>query len=416
MFTLRLIFYGLIAIVPSNSPENDGFLALMIDTRGTMSSMSHAMPAHAAIGLVTEGRFMGKRCTAEVPCELKIPEFTHFDFDRSDVGLAAATNTLRLNSGKQERILPRNAFEATDFTWAARMSGAAPDAGAVNPTCLFAPEHCRVWAALRLWTGQATACHLVHYVKDGETDRLRSFWFQPLVGEETSPQAIQALADAVEFQIPIRQRELSFSSVSFSGEGTPQKFLFLADPDTRTLTLVIANVPRKDLEAALVEREQANRSVQQAAARGPADAHHFEAYYEIAETFLGADSRRVPKEFPLSEAHLPEMRCEQEILSLASHLTDRNNELLDKGKERWTEEDRREGAKTPPHSKEVCVTAVYDDATLKDMAASTPLQPIDSVSHNAQTAAGAARALAGASRKARFENGQRIAGPPDQQR
>lgn len=382
MFTLRLIFYGLIAIVPSAEEDPfkaNGFLAMMLDTSRIIDEHGKPMPSHYPIGLVTEGFVDGEDCSKR-PCEISIEPYSHFDFDSTDVGMFTKFTGYRLGAGRQPRMLPTSRTDMRDFSWLVSMEALLPgEAANVNPICLYTPEHCPLIATMRVWTGQASTCHLVHYAREGSpNDLIRSFWFRSPHSQARSTQTIQAISDAVVVDIPMREETLTFASVPFSGRASAEPSPFLrADPTTRTLTLLIANVPVRaaDYEGSCLFSNKPG--CKETLPAGGAEAHHFSSYYSLSAEPVPPEERLAPREFPgetAPELLTSEMSCEEEIIKLTWFIRNRNA-VNRKNLAAKPDTPLSELVFTPPHSKEVCIKTQFAPAWFGDLASNSVLMP-----------------------------------------
>jgi hypothetical protein len=339
MFTLRLIFYGLIAFVPDSSGQ--GMLAIMPNTAGMVASDGCPLPEHQQVFILREGTCASSNCgdgkifpvAPQHRFEIE-PAYTIPWWEIKDLATMA---------GGEQPALPDSALETRDVGWIPLLPTVAPGAGGFPAVCVPWPEYCPIQAMFRLHHGTTSVCHLVHTRKE---DPVHAFRFKPLVGSASSRPVVQALADAVLVEIPVLGDEVVITATPFDWSGTIQHKLH---PDaTGRVTLIAANFGAPHMVKAGgsgAGGEPLTSGGERCDATSPA--RHFEAFYALSEGSFPNESRRVPH--ALTEEKAPvlyPMTCEADLESLSTYIRDTYLRHLP--------EEQRKDARVAPHSVEVC--------------------------------------------------------------
>lgn len=360
MFTLRLVFYGLIAFVPNTpsypgEPPDQGMVAILVDTRGILGTDSNPLPEHRPVGLVMEGCLCTdgdcRRCTtgaAAPPLPFDLPRWHHIEFSPDYYyGPWQQQDHMALRWSGERLPLPESALQSQDFSWSPSLDAVAPGGGQVRRECIHHPEYCKVSAAAWLWHGTARACHLAHLREAAANPEnpyegnqpVNAFRFKRAGSEDSVRDVVQAVADAVVVEVPITAGELSILLRPFGSEESTQAYRFT--PHNGRLTLVIGNLPT---HTANEDRDEAS--------------HHFEAFYTLAEELVLDEYRVVPHRLEkMTASEYFAMDCEQEVTALGRHLVELNVEA---GRNTGGEGNAASAVvPAPPHSMEVCATGTF---------------------------------------------------------
>ncbi|HEV7670316.1 MAG TPA: hypothetical protein VGS22_17495 [Thermoanaerobaculia bacterium] len=365
MTTLTLIFYGLVALVPSLNRE--GAMVVLPSAQGVIDSLGCEIPTHhPRIFQKKKDPKSGSPYLDELPFDAQkgLPSYIE-PLDTPTVGLNTVQGLRAANNGG-ELVFPSNENEAGDLSWIpeiARLSFGSQD---IRSECLVHPRECKVSLLVRTWQGDVRACHLAHpnLRNEGGQEKGRNgcgilgplvaFRIKDVVAPPTTIDPFQAVADAFSIKLTLSQ--------------TTQAKLYLIYPDGSTgnlaldfdedanVTLLIANLP---------EYEAANTKDHSARCHQEGIDHHFFAYYD-----LGTTDPRFLTSLPLPQATLEkspglvDMECEEEV----SLLEDLLLTAL-----RTTFRDSKACFVVPPHSEEACSMAQFAPQVLPSLRSEPPL-------------------------------------------
>ncbi len=341
MFTLRLIFYGLVALVPSINGE--GAMVLFPSARpGPFDSPNPCIPVHStSIFTVkeTNGRLyleplvelMGKKDEKGV---------RYIELDGLFVeGINLARTRPTGSSG--EFSLPSKAVELEDYTWIPQIDRISAPSRDVRMECLVTPDQCEVDLVFRTWQGNLRTCHLAHSVTYDQKcvekkGPIAAYRFRALGSVQSGGDVIQAVADAFILETRVSSDNLRFYVEPKVGG---EEYFKIPHGPSRTVTLLFANLP---LDAGHQKHPDCSEKIDR----------HFETYYRLGlfepQLLL---SRPLPHytddlaALDLTNA----LECEPEITAL----TETAQWLVGK------DEDGRACSDVKPHSIEVCANAAY---------------------------------------------------------
>lgn len=276
VFTLRIVFYGLIAFVP-NSQEL-GLTALILDSKRA-ATHEHAPKLWLIEGCYEKGGV--NRC----PNRKDIDELA--DLKRKEISI------LNLPSGKMiglelpsEEVVGFPCYRDSSLKWIPQMESVEAAAGQVARECLE-PEtrSCRIAARFKVHgRGQAHACHFLHETMKIPPyyDVLHSFNFSS-VGDPLSPRSARAIADALEVDFEISGFFVTLRLKSLDEERYYDYVIF----------------PSADSEIILAITNQPAPSVKERDLHFPSFFEHFLGYYWLADSGYGATRRNiVPRRVP----------------------------------------------------------------------------------------------------------------------
>ncbi len=378
MITLRIIFYGLMAFVPSNNGE--GMLVLFADPNRVESARPHTdEDSHLALAFVVEevetyedGK-TGLKLTALPYWDPEHPPRAYveaYPFFAEPIEIA---QDLQPSDADPLQPLPVTASQTRDFAWSPSITGIAPESAGIRAECLVNPRECPISAVFRLWQSEVRACHLAHIPREEmqyAEAPLRSY-AAPLARNDASALSnaiaysfrsegarprledpLQAVADAVVVDIMVPGDD-PVLHVSYLEE---EKYIDipLGPPNLRgVITLLFANV-------AVVPEDRRPRRHRR---HLPLASQHYRAFYHLAHTEPDSIYQVIPHATQY-EAPLPfPMDCEAEIVVLEEHLKARNVARFAK----------KERPYYVPHSIEVCGTTKFPTTLLPSWRSEIPI-------------------------------------------
>lgn len=369
MLTLKLIFYGLVALVPSINGE--GAMVVFPSAKDLVDSRGCEIPVHyPMIFQKVRDSKTGLFVLEELPLNGKpLPSYVE-PLDTPSVGLKMVEG-LATSADGGTLVFPSNANEAEDLSWIPEIPRLSFGSQDVRSECLVHPKECNVSLLVRTWQGDTRVCHLAHPNQPvirgrkrngrnncGESGPILAYRFKSLEGTSTSTNRIQAVADAFMIKLTLAK--------------TPTANLFLIFPDgsDATLplefeggetvkTLVFANLPRAD------DAGGTKASTHHPTCHGETIDRHFYSYYDLGTTdpqYLSS----LPLPHLTFEQSLDEiaMGCEEEVSLLEDELINRFRKALG---------DKRACPEVIPHSVEVCSTARFGYAALPSLRSNPPL-------------------------------------------
>lgn len=303
MFTLKIFFLGLIALVPS--PDGREVTILLVDGRqGFTASDGTELGTHQAFLVARAGGCQGQ-------CERGDRETAEFFFAKYGAGASArlddallqggvwrlSESDLTLRSSNEPQgleaagvqltktratgplALPTTPLEATDFTWIADLGQIAPGAGGLDPDHL-APRPWKAWIVgrFRLQNGRITAYRLA-----GIEDQIVPIGFRPLHGGQASDYS-QALADSAMVEIEIQGESIEIEEEGFGGGN--RRFMRLS-PENGVVEMALLNTPPSGVG-------HASHGAPDPATSMPAPGKHFEIFYELLRQPTPKPLRSVP--------------------------------------------------------------------------------------------------------------------------
>lgn len=331
VITLRIIFYGLMAFVPSNN--SDGLLVLFADpSRVAAAQPGSEEPRHEALAFQVH----------EKDGTLVLEKLERWPDERVYVEvLPAYADPLELSQGLQPiapnppQAVPYTTAQTRDFAWSPLLTSLAPESQSIRAECLVNPTECPVSSVFRFWQGEVKACHLAHAALAEarasaepalesrpalrSRDSVRpltnviAYTFRPEGARPSPYDPRQAIADAVMVETIVRRDEavLRISNLEKENFST----INLVGPDARdVITLLFANVAVKP--GARRSRHHKGGSLN--------SSPHFRAFYQLAHTSPDLIFQAIPHATE-DEAPLPfPMDCEKEIVELAEYLKKQN--------------------------------------------------------------------------------------------
>ncbi len=413
MITLRIIFYGLVAFVPSIDQE--GMMVLLLDPATTEEHGGHSIPSHHV-----EAFRVLKSATGEPYLEAHegltelLSAGTYFEPSAFYTDPLTAATSLREMATGGRRTLPFSNDIVADFSWSPEVEAIAPEAGAVRAECLVNPGECGLFAAFRIWAARARTCHLAHprlreleEVTKTATSRTRgsvateddhgrgplgpiiAYRFRAVDDPPSATDVVQAVADAVVVEIDLPKEEAELYYARFDNTANGYLRFGSGTASDRTVTLLIANIGERhsDLDPADLRHLLLGSD-------------HYRAYYSFSHTAFEAITQRIPHPtFEVDQRTDPrKMECEAEISLLETYVEGEN-------------EQRGNRLFVNPHLLEVCATTTFQAARLPSTRALVP-QP--SLPTAVTTGAGAAATPRTAPRAARRLSGNQgsIQPPP----
>lgn len=390
MITLRIIFYGLMAFVPSNT--SDGLLVLFADpSRVAAAQPGSEEPRHEALAFRVHEKHEDRE-------KLELEELAWWDPDERVYAevLPAYVDPLELVQELQAvtpnppQAVPYTTAQTRDFAWSPLITNLAQESQSIRAECLVNPRECPVSSVFRFWQGEVQACHLAHVAlaefPGSAEPALKS---SPALRSRSSEQSLsnviayafrtegappspydprQAVADAVVVETIVRRDQ---AILRISSLERPDFFLIdLGEPDARgVITLLFANVAIKP--SVKSSRHHTGGSL--------VASPHFRAFYQLAHTAPEDIFQAIPHA-TRDEAPLPfPMDCEAEIIALAEYLIDENTA-------------RAAEDLNPvyvPHSIEVCGTTKFPATLLPSWRSEYPtgdLAPADATTTSAAPA------------------------------
>lgn len=358
MLTLKLIFYGLVALVPSINGE--GAMVVFPTGKDVLDANGCAIPLHAPKVFQVTADEGGEAGLEEIfP---KTPSYIEPE-DLMVNGFSSSIQGVRLTTNNGLLIFPPDSTQSRDTSWipkVARFSGGNED---IRSECLVHPTQCNIGLMVRTWQGNLHTCHLSHqgspakliggkYVcgKDGP---ILAYRFKELGATSAAQDVVQAVADA--FMI-----ELSYagkSSVSLYIEGDEKEHFPIEFGDETSITLIFANLPTEPMRHS-------------GRCEGLGVDRHFSAYYDLGALGLNHETPAPIPQATFEESPLIAMDCETEISLLDGWIVDDYREKAKKAGVKHA--DRRCRHFIKPHSLEVCSTAAFFPAVLPSLRAPTP--------------------------------------------
>ena len=247
MFTLRIIFYGLIALVDDGRTE--GALALLVNA-----------PHHESSIWMLDGKCKKGDCYRNVrdlrpnpiPREELVARYRKIGFnmawflEQEELSFEPfVSQTLKESAPVvfSEGIpsFPRTAAEGRSIVWVPSLSKIAPTAGPLRSDCLGVPNGCPVAARVEVKKGLVNSCHLVHE-GDGKTAEVHAFDFRPAgAAEAASVGSPQAIADAVMVELKVKGRGLRLSARPFDAAPGAAPVSVKLSPRKGQITLIVSN-------------------------------------------------------------------------------------------------------------------------------------------------------------------------------
>jgi len=253
-FTLRLIFYGLVALVPNAADKPTAISFLMVDAPGRQyASDGCELPAHFPSLFVRSGNcsYDAELCSSS--SRLPAPEGIRYswalDGQQVTIGLPGS-GSLSLAGGRAVGTeLPKTVDEARDASWI------PPIEATVATDCLEGAFHCPLAGRINVNRGVVSVCHLEasDEALGGNVRRVvHSFELRPLGGGVSNNVAKrQAVADAIVVTIEGLDRdspvELMLKDLHNSAE---HKIILSAkaedanDPDANFVDVWFVNIPK----------------------------------------------------------------------------------------------------------------------------------------------------------------------------
>lgn len=201
-FTLKIVFYGLIAFIPDS--DNKGLTAILLDEVGHESKVSF---------------YQGYCDSGACP-----PYWNLSKVDLNIIGLPALTKGKEMAGLAFPRLtavsgFPVNANDMRSLKWVPRMEAIEYDASAVKSDCLKSATSCPVAARVRLeGQGAASSCHFLHTENDKD-DLLVGFFFAA-PGQSAVQHKVRAIADAIEAEFSVEDiylEEAALANPSMKG-------------------------------------------------------------------------------------------------------------------------------------------------------------------------------------------------------
>lgn len=333
-FTLKVVFYGLVAFVPNKDAAPDALSVLMLDGEGVQYSSDGCM-LHEHFPVL---HVSAEKCTvqtlplpqsrlaqgqgpksslkeeapaqAPIPCpvspleelprDIRIPNdvfgvkgswslrdkiiFVSFDPGEGDRGIKLVTD--RRVRGER---LPGNRFEATDFSWVPRVSlGEEIDVACLRST---PGPNCPIAAHAVIANASLQTCHLTEIVgSNGSTGYICSYDFRPLTKPEPRGDDLQAVADVVMATATLPDSTKIWLTMRDLKSGVDQRIELYAGTLDSVEIWIINEVPRTPHGT----HEECNvKSIDR----------HFELYYNLSERPNG-------RPFPLAERPVPQASIE----------------------------------------------------------------------------------------------------------
>lgn len=357
MFTLKLIFYGLVAFVPSS--RNEGALMLFPNAIELSDARGCALHEHQPRIFKVKAD-----CPAgAAPCleEIRLAVGSGLYIEPL---LSTTSGVNRVEGGiftsaKGRLSLPTEDEHTEDLGWVPNINELSNQAGQVRPECLVNYRECGLSIALRAWEGEARSCHLAHptaaslaslaeqnlpgskVTAPAGSARVIGYRFKDLDQPAAELDRIQAVTDAFAIEIKSSSREFILGLQPFDPAVPGSEIQLTAGADG-VATLLLANLPKPEDPAAPVA---AHCRPSQGVDR------HFDAFYHLASQDPQLYARPLPHATLEQAPFVLSMRCETEVGLLAALLEDEGN--------------KPGGKKTaPPHSVPACATGSFGEANL----------------------------------------------------
>lgn len=359
MLTLTLIFYGLVAFVPSINGE--GAMVVFPSAENVVDSRGCTITTHAPRIFQVLYSPGGKK-----PMELKpmfvdrkgLPSYIEPENVPSR-GLRTASGLRAIGSNGAELVFPSNSGQVADLSWIPNLSRLSFASGDIRAECLIRPSECKIPLSVRTWQGDAHVCHLAHPNEGTGTGKgklhcgtegpVLAYRFKDLGAPSTSQDALQAVADA--FMIRMTLEKTPAASMYLLWTDGSEKHETIEYGDDTNITLLFANLPGDS-------KNPHGRCHSTGIDR------HFYSYYDLGTTdpkFL--TSLPLPQSTSEEAPGGFEMECEGEVSLLESRLTSDYRALK-------RDDDICPDAK--PHSIEVCSTAQFFAAVLPSFRSQPP--------------------------------------------
>jgi hypothetical protein len=366
--TLRIIFMGLLAIVPSG--EDGGRSVLLLDTvwENYQLEDGQVVPPHIPFVLMLKGtcdscsgcpdlltgvlpagllpasdvhRLNAARRQAaegEDPDpdvagieELPLPVRKRLALRLTGGGLSNQVNVVGADSPITESS-PQDIPQARHYDWTSSMRRVQRGSRRVLKQCtegprdLPRPSACPIISRFELSSGELSACHLFH-----NQEGTRFFEFEFGREGKKSKARKQALADAVMVEyrgldsVSLEYSEINKLSSSFSIALKPED-------DCDQITLVVGNLA---LSSAAIGNEPPSQSAN--------TDRHFEIFYQVSRKFISREKRLLPVRVDSSPSDIiSDLPCETEFDLLSRYF-------------RSTEAFLGSGTMNPPHNPEECI-------------------------------------------------------------
>ena len=357
MFTLKLIFYGLIAFVPSSRDEG----ALMLFPTAVKLKDARKCELHVhqpRLFKVKEDCSSGADCLEEVQLDFGSGLYIE-PRDSTTSGVNRVEGRI-LTLAKGRLDLPTDDEQTEDLGWVPNINQLSEQAGQVRPECLVNYIECGLSIAFRTWEGEVRSCHLAHPTLaslvsfaeqslpgskvtasaggSGSLARVMGYRFRELDQPAAEQDRIQAVTDA--FAIEIKSTDRVFR-LGYRPFGAPDGGLSIelaagADGDA---TLLLANLP--------IPTDPAEPHCRPS----PGVDRHFDVFYHLASQEPQLYGRPLPHATLEQAPFELSMTCETEVELLAAFLEDPKNQSG--------------GKKTaPPHSIPACATGSFESVNL----------------------------------------------------
>ena len=236
-FTLRIIFYGLIAFVPNS--EKRGLTAIVLDSKGV------GLACHTPRLILYRGVRVQSSGDTPLPwvlakSDLSFSPLPTLGPGEHMEGLAFPTSP-GIKGFPTESDDP-NRDDQKSLKWVPQMANIEHAASEINGDCLRKAESCPLAARVKLeGRGTASACHFLHEEESEEgSDTLRAFVFAPSY-EPALPDGARVVADALAVDFQIASSYLDILEKPISG-GFPGRIVRLA-PQGREIVLIVMNQP-----------------------------------------------------------------------------------------------------------------------------------------------------------------------------
>lgn len=290
MFTLRIILYGLIALVDGNRPE--GVLALLVSDPNHQASVwmmegecvqqdGQTTPCH---------RFPGSPAQADMLSQIyqqagfNLTWFLQQEHVSLDLSQAEAWDQPQpIFFGTSTPVFPEDAAQTRSLIWVPELTRIVPGADGLRPDCLGAPAGCPVAARFEMSRGLVSSCHLVHE-GDGEAAEVHAFDFRPDGASVPTVDTPQSISDAVMIEIKINAPSVELRSRQFTSDQNQQAISLI--PQQGRVTLIVSN---NDYS-------------------GQGSHNHFAHYYQLLQNAASLTNQPLP--YPRSKQQLSPGACE----------------------------------------------------------------------------------------------------------
>lgn len=290
MFTLRIIFYGLIALAQDPN-RHEGALALLVN------DPNHAASVWMVEGVCTEGpcdRIPGEPGVTDIMSSLYRERGLNLVWFLGQEHLTLETvegssvenwpQTTAVDAPDSSQAFPANADQTRSLLWVPHLSSISPTAGPLRSACLSERGCESIAARFNVSPGLVSSCHLVHE-GNGDQAEVHAFDFRSFGSSSLSNIRPQAIADAVMVEIKVNGSAVRIASRPFAADDIQHRATLT--PQQGRVTLVVSN---NDYS-------------------GQGSHHHFEHYYKLTEQ--GATLSEKPVPHAQSKQKLDPGHCEQ---------------------------------------------------------------------------------------------------------